>query len=177
MADWCASEHDEQSALVQWAAALCSRYPELSLLYAVPNGGDRHPVVAGKLQAEGAKKGVPDLVLPYPGGGYAGLYVEMKRCRGGRLAREQAAWIRALSAVGYKVLACHGWDAARREILSYLDAAPRPAGEAAVALAALAAMQAAARQAAAKPRRTRKSAPGGGRGRWHTPGLCWRPHA
>lgn len=71
--------------------------PELRWLHAIPNGGYRDKATAGKLKAEGVKRGVSDMFLPLPmkgpivGGSYqgqelqtftyAGLYVEMKRPR------------------------------------------------------------------------------------------------
>lgn len=149
MGGWCATEHTEQAALVEWASAAAGRYPQLYLLYAVPNGGDRHPVVAGKLVAEGVKKGVPDLELPFPCGGYHGLYVEMKRMQGGRVSNEQKAWIHVLGLLGYKVETCLGWDAARAAITRYLSAAGPLAEATADALRAL-------RPVPKPPRRRRK---------------------
>ncbi len=60
------TEHVEQVSLMRWAALTKRRRPELALLYAIPNGGDRHKAVAAKLSAEGVKSGVPDLCLPVP---------------------------------------------------------------------------------------------------------------
>lgn len=34
--------------------------------------------------------------------------------------QEQEAWIRALTAEGYCCAVCHGWEAARDEILHYI---------------------------------------------------------
>ena len=39
-------EHDEQVALFKWAGHLASRYPELGLLFAIPNGGKRDKLIA-----------------------------------------------------------------------------------------------------------------------------------
>lgn len=73
------SEHDEQCAVITWAALNAAKWPALRLLYAVPNGaffggevkqfasGKKVPVAAiraRKLKAEGLKEGVPDLCLP-----------------------------------------------------------------------------------------------------------------
>lgn len=57
-------EHRAQVGLFQMAELAAHRYPELRLLFAVPNGARTSQAVAGKLKAEGLKKGVPDLVLP-----------------------------------------------------------------------------------------------------------------
>ncbi|WP_020408945.1 VRR-NUC domain-containing protein [Hahella ganghwensis] len=116
------SEHEEQKALVQWAD--CQRIPQGLIgdfLFSVPNGGDRHRIVAAKLKAEGVRKGVPDLMLALPLGGYAGLFIEMKRRKGGKLYSHQQQWITRLKKVGYKVVVCAGWDAARIAIIQYLQ--------------------------------------------------------
>ncbi|MBK1727652.1 VRR-NUC domain-containing protein [Halorhodospira neutriphila] len=117
------SEHEEQAALFRWAALQQRRRPELALLHAIPNGGDRHPAVAARLQAEGVRAGVPDLCLPVARGGWHGLYVELKTRRG-RPSRRQRAWLRALRAQGYRAELCRGWPQARAVIESYLDGAP-----------------------------------------------------
>lgn len=52
-------EHREQVALFEWVEYQLTRYPELELLFAIPNDGDRHPVVGARLRAEGVRRGVP----------------------------------------------------------------------------------------------------------------------
>jgi len=115
-----ATEHSEQAALVAWAQARSGTVPELALLYAIPNGGQRHPAVARKLQAEGVKPGVPDLCLPVARDGFHALYLELKRPDGGRVSLQQLAWQRRLRAQGYRVEVCAGWDRARGVVCEYL---------------------------------------------------------
>lgn len=114
-------EHEEQAALVQWAVAATGKHPELKLLYAVPNGARTSMSVAKRLKAEGLKSGVPDLVLPVARGGHHGLYLEMKRRKGGTLSDEQKEWIERLAQEGYGVFVCKGWEQARDVILKYLE--------------------------------------------------------
>jgi hypothetical protein len=114
------TEHDEQTALFHWAALHETRIPELSLLFAIPNGGHRNKVTAAKMKAEGVKPGVPDTCLPLARKGYNALYLELKRQKGGRVSPEQWQWITALRAQGNYVEVCKGWQAAVSEILSYL---------------------------------------------------------
>ena len=95
--------------LFSWAAMQSGKYPELNLLYHVPNGGSRHKAEAGRLRAEGVKAGVPDLCLPVARGQYHGLYIELKRQRGGRTSDHQSEWLDALSAQGYKAALCYGY--------------------------------------------------------------------
>ena len=123
-----ATEHQEQVALFRWARFAAAGRPELRLLHAIPNGGHRHKAVAARMQAEGVRPGVPDVFLPVPRGGFAGLYVEMKTRRG-RVSAAQRRWIGALRAQGYRVEVCRGWNAAREAIEEYVGggaSGPRP---------------------------------------------------
>lgn len=114
------SEHDEQVALFEWAALHEWHEPRLELLYAIPNGGARHPAVAAKLKAEGVKAGVPDTCLPVAAGGFHGLYIELKRVKGGTTRYEQTRWNALLVRHGYRATVCRGWVAAARLICEYL---------------------------------------------------------
>ena len=57
-------EHEEQVKVFTWARWAEAARPELALLFAVPNGGRRDKVTAGRLKAEGVKAGVLDIWLP-----------------------------------------------------------------------------------------------------------------
>ena len=113
------SEHAQQVALFAWAAYAQAEYPELELLFAIPNGGHRHKATAGRLRAEGVKRGVPDVCLPIPRGNYAGLWIEMKYGRNKPTA-DQERWIEALRAAGHRVEVCYEWTEARDVIEEYL---------------------------------------------------------
>lgn len=117
----CASEHEEQCALFAWAAQWEGRHPELALLFAIPNGGHRHPATAAKLKAEGVKAGVPDVCCPIPRRGYAGLYIELKRNDGGVVSQAQACWIHRLREQGYRVFVAEGQEQAMSGLVWYLD--------------------------------------------------------
>lgn len=114
------SEHDEQVAVVEWASWACHSIPELELLFAIPNGGHRHPAVANKLKAEGVRSGLPDLMLPVPADPYFGLFIEMKTGKN-RPSDTQNRWIKDLRKQGYRVEVCYGWEAARDVLLDYLS--------------------------------------------------------
>lgn len=113
------SEHAEQAALFRWAEYARARLPELSLLFAIPNGGHRNKVTAARLKAEGVKRGVPDVCLPVARGGAHGLYIELK-AGSGRATVEQIGWIRALRRQGYAAKVCRGWEETRDAIERYL---------------------------------------------------------
>ncbi len=114
------NEDLEQAALISWAELYESVYPELALLYHIPNGGKRDRAVAAKLKAQGVKPGVPDLCLPVPRGKYHGLYIEMKDGKN-KTTDDQDKWLAALSAQGYAVKVCYGCAAARKSIEKYLN--------------------------------------------------------
>lgn len=115
------TESQEQQLLFEWAALAVGRWPELALMYHIPNGGSRSKSEAGRFRAEGVKAGVPDICLPVARGGYHGLYIELKRVKGGRVSTAQQGWIAALRDQGYYACVCKGWDDAAGVIKKYLE--------------------------------------------------------
>lgn len=115
------TESQEQQLLFEWAALSAGRWPELALMYHIPNGGSRSKAEAGRFKAEGVKSGVPDICLPAARGGYHGLYIELKRVKGGRVSPAQQGWIAALRDQGYCACVCKGWDDAAHVIKAYLE--------------------------------------------------------
>ena len=114
------TEFQEQVALINWCNAHTDR--RLKLIYAHVNGARMSIGAAVKLKQSGAKKGIPDLFLPVACGGYYGLYVELKRVKGGVLSPEQKRWIALLNEQGYLATVCKGVDEAIDVISSYLKA-------------------------------------------------------
>lgn len=155
------SEHGQQRALFAWAN-VASRYgfeaswddrsytvqghaatygtagavAALARLYAIPNGGLRDKATAGKLKAEGVKRGVPDIFLPLIVGTWAGLYVELKRPEtkkagtrkaeiiaqpAGATSEAQDDWIGYLRSAGYGVAVAFDWREAAKQIQSYVQ--------------------------------------------------------
>ena len=100
----CPLEHEEQVAFVKWLRLVHPRVPFI----AIPNGGWRHKATAGRLKAEGAQPGAPDLMIPVPIGDKHGLFIEMKRERGGQLSESQKEFIPILREHGYAVEVCAG---------------------------------------------------------------------
>jgi hypothetical protein len=115
------TEAQEQRALFEWASFNFGRYPELLLLYHIPNGGSRNAIEAKNLKAQGVKPGVPDVCLPVARGEHSALYIEMKRREGGHLSEVQRDWIALLNRVGNKAVVCKGWEEARDAIIEYLS--------------------------------------------------------
>lgn len=115
------TESEEQRALFHWAEYQRGNYPELSLLYHIPNGGKRSIREAVRFREEGVKAGVPDLCLPVARNGFHGLYIELKRTKGGRTTDCQKQWLNALSSQGYCTAVCSGWAEASQLIIRYLS--------------------------------------------------------
>ena len=115
------TEAQEQAALFEWAERAKGRYPALRWMFHIPNGGSRNPIEARHLKEQGVRRGVPDILLPHPNPIYKGLFIELKRQKGGRTSEEQREWIAELNRAGYRAVVCKGWEEARDEIIKYLS--------------------------------------------------------
>ena len=71
-------EEIEQAAVFEMAKWNYGRYPELELMYHVPNGGQRTKAEAAILNGQGVNPGVMDIVLPVARRGFLQLAIEMK---------------------------------------------------------------------------------------------------
>lgn len=135
------TEDVEQICLFRWANAQQGKYPELALMYHIPNGGKRSKSEAARFRAMGVKAGVPDIFLPVgiqkldsvDRGQYTiirtkynGLYIELKRQRGGTVSAAQKQWISDLRTAGYAVEVCKGWEVAAAVITDYLEGRYKP---------------------------------------------------
>lgn len=81
-----------QCACHSWNRLQESRFPLLASIFHCPNGGGRSKAEAGILKAMGVKPGVPDFMLPFPSGLYAGLAIELKS-DAGVLSDAQRVWL------------------------------------------------------------------------------------
>lgn len=120
MAERFSPESSEQVSLFEWCEYSLGKYPQLSLLFHVPNGGFRSAATAGRMKAEGVKAGVPDLCLPVARGGYHGLFIEMKAGRN-KPTELQKKWLTDLQEQGYLTAVCYGWEEAARLLTDYLE--------------------------------------------------------
>jgi hypothetical protein len=122
-----ASEHGEQTALIERCKLMEVRYPELKMLIAIPNAGKRSKFAGGMMKAEGLAVGFPDLMLcsvsKIPSRAhyeqYHALFIEMKTATG-RVTDAQREWIKHLNSMGYYACVCRGNEEAFRVILWYL---------------------------------------------------------
>jgi hypothetical protein len=116
------SEFAHQSALFCWCALSVGKYPELELLFHIPNGGYRGKAEAGRFKAAGVKAGVWDLFLPVARGGYHGLFVEMKKL-GEKIipGSKQDKFGKGVNAQNYATCVCDSWTLAKARIENYLN--------------------------------------------------------
>lgn len=114
------AESAEQQTLFQWARMMEGKWPELRMLYHIPNEGKRSRVTGARLKAEGLKSGVPDICLPVARGEHHGLYIELKRRKNATVTKQQLEWIEDLVAQGYVAAVCRGCDEAISLITGYL---------------------------------------------------------
>lgn len=120
------SERQEQVALFKNIKSYENTYPELRLLFAIPNGGKRSPQYGAMMKAQGLKSGVPDCFLPVPKqidndgtSFYNGLFIEMKVGKN-KLSENQEWWRRELHIQGYLVKVCYSEVQALGCILEYV---------------------------------------------------------
>jgi hypothetical protein len=121
------SEHASQSALFEWASHRESVYPELALMFAIPNGAKlpysgtgrgRYSPEAMRLKAEGLRPGCPDIMLPVARQGYHGMFIEMKWGKN-KPSEKQWQFIHSLREQEYLVIVCWTWEEAAQAIEDY----------------------------------------------------------
>ena len=113
------NESQLQIACVNWFRM---QFPQFrSLLFAIPNGGQRNVVTAARMKKEGVLAGVPDLFLSVPRGEWHGFYIEMKW--GKNTASEaQEKFMLYAQKYGYKCQVVNSFDQFVREVEFYLGA-------------------------------------------------------
>jgi hypothetical protein len=128
-------ESAEGIALMHWVRLMEPRYPALKYLFHVPSGGKRSKATAGRMKAEGVRRGVPDYLLPAGCSSYSlisgqrppyvGLAIELKRQNASPsdTAPEQIEWHNFLRVQGWRVEVAKGADAAIAVIKDYLGMA------------------------------------------------------
>jgi hypothetical protein len=117
------SEHEIQSAFFDWAQRQIRLDDRYQWIFAVPNGGERHPAVAAKLRREGVKPGCPDVLIDYPVAGPGGVWcpgarIEFKKPKG-RTTEHQDHWLVHYSKTGYAVAVAFDWQLAAKFTSDY----------------------------------------------------------
>ena len=119
------SEHAHQQAVFAWLNQYCPSIRKYT--FAIPNGatlastGDKRSAAirGSKLVAEGMTAGVPDLMCATCRHGFAGLFIEMKKLKSGRVSDLQRDMHVLLTANLYAVRVCYTWQECVCTILEY----------------------------------------------------------
>jgi hypothetical protein len=128
-------EEDEAKFLMEWAHYRIWHGGRLSkILIAISNGAylgadpKTRAITMGKLKVRGVRPGVFDYLLPVPCWRLKipGLWLELKRLRGGEVSQEQKDFEADMIALGWKTQVCKGWVAASEAIDRYLDLCGAP---------------------------------------------------
>lgn len=114
------TEYQEQKQLFAYLRLYESQFPELAFASGDLNGVRLPMGAAAKAKAAGMKSGKPDIFIPARRGNSAGLFVELKRIRHGRVEPEQEAWITYLRGAGYTCEVAKGSSQALDIILAYM---------------------------------------------------------
>lgn len=121
------SEDEQQALFFEWVDANKGRFPELSLIFAVPNGSHKSKAQRAVMQLTGLRPGVPDVCVPLCvraiGGRVvrAGLWIEFKRPGGGRVSPDQKIWHEMLREYGHEVHVCDRWYDAANYVIDHLQ--------------------------------------------------------
>ena len=105
----------EQINFVAWFKY---NYPDMLINHS-PAGGTRHMGEAIKFKRLGVCKGWPD--LEFPSLGKRGLFIELKRVKGGVVSKEQKEVMSKLTEIGYTCYVAKGFEEAKKIILKHID--------------------------------------------------------
>ena len=117
------TEHQIQSAFVQWCQLNEPRIPKLRLAFACPNGGVRSKITAANLKAESVRPGVPDWMCPASNGRFRGMAIEFKRPapHRGHVTPSQREYIDLLRDEGWFVEVCYDTEEAIKMVERYFE--------------------------------------------------------
>lgn len=112
------SEANIQSEFFEKIKLFFPNLPD-KLIFAVPNGGSRHPAEAINLKKQGVKPGVADVILLIPKKGYASLCIEFKTASGTQ-SKEQKEFQKQVEGCGSKYVIVRNVTEAVKEMSWYL---------------------------------------------------------
>ena len=115
------TETQEHLALMAWAR--CQPYGGRTVaefMHHSPNGGRRSKREAAEFQRMGTLPGFPDLFLFVSVPPASGLFIELKRTKGGSVSAHQKQVMQTLRLCGYRVEVCLGAESAKAVICDYL---------------------------------------------------------
>lgn len=113
-------EAAEQRAVFRWKKQMIIQMPQLALLFVIESGIKAPAPYKYTLKYKGIEPGVPDMFLAYPVSRYHGLFIELKRRKGGRISGDQRDWEERLVKAGYAHVFAYGSDQAISAIITYV---------------------------------------------------------
>lgn len=114
------SESQIQQDCLRWFAV---QYPQLAqegMLYHIANEGIRLGGMGARLKREGIVRGVADLCLCVPRGGFAALYIEMKK-PGNYQTPDQRVWQHNAEKHGNRYVVCKSLEEFKYVVQTYLS--------------------------------------------------------
>ncbi len=114
------TEAQEQKLFFKWARANQIKFPELQLIFSTLNGVRLAPRLRKEMKEQGNRAGVPDVFLPVSRNGWHGLFIELKRIKGGRLSNDQKNFLSLLVGQNYFAIVCRGHKEAIKAVKEYL---------------------------------------------------------
>lgn len=114
------SEHLIQAAAFEEIRRRAIKDWRYRLIYAVPNGGHRHPIVARKLRAEGVTAGIWDILVDIPISPFPGMRIEVKAGRN-TLTPDQTLMGKLYLRAGYALAVCRTSEEILTMITNYLN--------------------------------------------------------
>lgn len=116
------TEYWEQCKVFEIASQHALIYPDLRFLTGSLSGVKMTIGLAVKMKKAGCLvRGLPDLQLPLRRGVFPGIYIELKRIKGGKILAEQREWREFLLAQGYVHFFCKGHREAWARIVGYIE--------------------------------------------------------
>lgn len=113
------SEHQIQATFIKNVRLHENKFPQLKLLFAVPNAAKRSMAIAAMMKAEGLRAGVPDIMFPWANNTHNGLAIEFKS-HTGRLSDEQKDYLALLDQHHWKTCVLRDAEQAWIEVFNYL---------------------------------------------------------
>lgn len=113
-------EETEQIEFMCWCKTHEDQYPDLKMMFHVPNGGSRNKREAIALKQMGVKAGVSDLLMLVPHGKYHGLIIEMKY-GSNKLQDSQRDFLQSQMAAGYCCAVCYSSNMAKELVRAYMS--------------------------------------------------------
>lgn len=113
------TESEIQQSCIKWFAMQYRTLYDDGVLFHIANEGIRLNGMGARFKREGVVRGVADLCLAIPKGGFAALYIEMKR-PGNYQTPEQKTWQRNVEKYGNKYVVCKSLDEFMTIVNDYL---------------------------------------------------------